>query len=64
MASDIKIGIDTINHLVDFRHNTSENLKENVLPACVSDSHIEVVGQQERSKVPHHPFAAITTPPP
>ena len=57
------MGIDAINQLVDFRHNTSDNLRENVLPACVSDSHIGVAGQQERSKVPHHPFPSTTKPP-
>ena len=62
MASDIKMGIEAITQLADFRHKISENLKENVLSTCVSDSHIGVVGQQERLKVPYHPFASITTP--
>ena len=54
------MGIEAINQLVDFRHKTSESLKENVFTAC--DSYIGVVGQQERLQVPHHPFASITTP--
>ena len=54
--------IEAIIQLADFRHETSGNLKENILPACVSNSHIGMVGQQEKSKVPHHPFASITTP--
>ena len=57
------MGIEAINQVVDFRHKTSDNLKENILPACVSDPHIGVVGQQERSKVPCRPFTSITTPP-
>ena len=63
MASDIKMGISAITKLADFRCKTSDNLREKILPACVSDSHIGVVGQQERLKVPHHPFTSITNPP-
>ena len=55
--------IEAIIQLVDFRHETSGNLKENMLPACVTNSHIGVVEQQEKLNVPCNPFASITTPP-
>ena len=57
------MGIETIKQLADFRHKTSGNPKENVLPAYVSNSHIGVVGQQEMSQVSCHPFTSITQPP-
>ena len=42
-------GIEAINQLAEFRQKTSNNLRENVLPACVSDSNSKLASAQTKN---------------